>query len=134
MKIFYLISTLLMTIQFTSAQSEPYPYPQYKQLVQSIYHQVGDLTASSDLFGVTNFVALYSSPTKYETNAMAFIGDKANSDECKMVVIYSLQKLPMDAYVRFERNLLHLAQDGRLSKSFLNRPCFQDLSGAQSFN
>ena len=106
----------LATAAFCQSES----YPEYQQCIQAIDHQVVDLTATSDLFGVTNFVAMYTNPIIYLTNAMQYLGDVTNNDECKMIVVYSLQALPLHNYVSYERNLLRLARAGLLSKSFLN--------------
>jgi hypothetical protein len=128
MKSIYVILTAIMVMSLATAafcQSES--YSEYQQCIQAIDHQVVDLTATSDLFGVTNFVAMYTNPAIYLTNAMQYLGDVTNNDECKMIVVYSLQRLPLHNYVNYERNLLTLTHAGLLSKSMLNRAIFPAL-------
>jgi hypothetical protein len=128
MKSIYFILTVIGVMSLTTpvfCQSES--YSQYQGCIQAIHRQVVDLTASDDLFEASNFVAIYSDPNAYLTNAMRYLGDVTNSDECKMIVVYSLQRLQLDDYVNYERNLLHLARAGSLSKSALNKAVFPAL-------
>jgi hypothetical protein len=124
----YIILTTFIVVSLAkSALCQSESYSIYQQRIKAIDHQVVDLTAPSDLFGVSNFVALYVNPRIYLANAMRYISDATNSDDCKMIVVYSLQDLPLHNYVSYERNLLYLAHAGLLSKSMLNKAVFPAL-------
>ena len=110
-------------------QSQPVPQSneEYKAAIIKIRRNVVDLTSANDLFGITNFVSLYENGTIYTTNAVVFLEDASNADEEKMIVVYSLQKLPLDEYLTFERGLLKMANEHRISKTLFNRALFPGL-------
>jgi hypothetical protein len=124
MRYIHLMLCAFLAASAAFAGEKPVSYSEYQKSIQGIYRDVVDLVAPSDLFGVTNFVELFEEPQRYKTNAIVFLGDKSNTDEQKMVVVYSLQRLPLDDYVKYEQELLHLAQRSKLSKTFLNRSIF----------
>ena len=84
-------------------ESAPRSYAEYRAEIVAIRQRVVDLTAAGDLLGVANFVALYEHPRNSISNALCFLEDPSNSNETKMVAVYSMQKLPLDEYVTFER-------------------------------
>jgi hypothetical protein len=109
------------------ARSASRSYADYRTEIVSIRQKVVDLSAASDLLGVAHFVALYEDPRNSISNALCFLEDPSNSDETKMVVVYSLQKLPLDEYVVFEAKLLDMSRAQQFSSKLFNQAIFPGL-------
>jgi hypothetical protein len=125
-----LIALILFSLMLAHAAlaGESNSYHEYQQKIQAINQRMYDWVATSDLWNNTNFITLYEKPKRYEERAFKFLGDTNNTDECKWVVVFSLQKSPLKSYVDYETKLLHLADSGKVSKKLLNRAVFPELA------
>jgi len=122
MKAILLFLAMIMFDGPVPAQTIPNSYEEYKATIAKIRHYVVDLTSSSDLFGATNFIALYEHPVFCISNA--YLKDKSNSEQNCMIVVYSMQKLPLDDYVAFESKLVEMAKKHEIQSTLLNRSLF----------
>lgn len=128
-RILKLVELILFSLMLVRAAlaGESNSYPEYKKKIQAIRQILGyPMVTAQDLFNDTNFIAIYENPQKYVDRAVKFLSE-SNSYDCKMVVVYSLQRLPLKTYVEYETRMLHLADSGQLSKEVLNRAVFPGL-------
>jgi hypothetical protein len=80
---------------------------------------------SDDAFyGDTNFVAFYEHPVDCASNASLFLKSAENPDDAKLIVVYSLQRLPLQRYLEFESELIDMAESGQISSNLLNSAMF----------
>lgn len=124
MKLLCAYVVMLATIGVGRADISPKSYAEYKTIIEGVHQKIIDLTSAEDLFGVTNFKALYQNPTRYVSYAKAFLKDKGNTEENKMIVVYSMQRLPVPEYVGLEGELLSWAEQSILSERLANRALF----------
>jgi hypothetical protein len=115
---------VLTTCNLSRANTIPQSYEEYRELIRVAHRDVVDLTSAEDLFGITNFIVLYESPTNCVSNAIVFLRDKANKEEEKMIVVYSLQRLPLHEYLQFDAGLLAMANQGIISIKLANQALF----------
>lgn len=91
----------------------------YDSAVFKIMTKVVDLTSSSDLFGVQEFIALYEHPDVYQNEALAFLAsDKYSYDE-KSIAIYSMQKLELEGYKGFLGGIIKLFNEHKINESMV---------------
>lgn len=98
--------------------------PAYRDTVLSIQQRVGLWVCHDDFFENTNFIALYEHPVDYASNAVLFLKSADNPEDAKLIVIYSLQRLPLARYVEFESQLIDMAESRQISNNLLNRAIF----------
>ena len=128
MKTLNLILVSILTHGICSISSLADSYPAYREQIQLIEQSIIDRTSTSDLFGVTNFLALYREPKSSLSNAISFLKDRSQSSAAKMIVIYSVQRLPLNEYLAFERQLLILAREKAITREFFNKAIFPGLN------
>lgn len=114
----------------------PDDYAAYRDTILAIKQKAGDLVAADDLFSDTNFIAFYEHPLDCASNAVLFLKTAENSetaqtnnalgdaDFAKMIVVYSLQRLPLRQYVEFEGQLVDMAESRQISSNLFKRAIF----------
>lgn len=91
----------------------------YDSTVLEIMKKVVDLTSSSDLFGVKDFIALYENPTLYQNDAIAFLANEKYSYEEKAIVVYAMQKAELKVYKGFLNEVIKLFYERKINESML---------------
>jgi hypothetical protein len=91
----------------------------YDSTVLEIMKKVVDLTSSSDLFGVQEFITLYEHPDMYQSEALAFLANDMYSFDHKSIVIYSMQKSELKGYKEFLGGVIKLFNEHKISESML---------------
>lgn len=91
----------------------------YDSTVLEIMTKVVDLTSSSDLFGVQEFITLYENPDVYQSEALAFLANDKYSYDEKSIAIYSMQKLELEGYKGFLGGVIKLFNEHKINESML---------------
>lgn len=108
-------------------------FPVYQERILEIQRKIGTLKiqprtgpwySNDSFFGDTNFIAFYEHPVDYASNAVLFLKSTQSPEEAKVIVVYSLQRLPLQRYLEFESKLLDLAANGQISSNLLNTAVF----------
>lgn len=105
------------TMEFTLRDA----YTAYRDTILAIQKRAGKLVTTADLFYDTNFIAFYEHSADCASNAVLFLKSSENPEDAKMIVVYSLQRLPLQRYVDFEGKLIDMAESRQISSNFLNR-------------
>jgi len=92
----------------------------YDSTILSIKKAVVDLTSSSALFGVKDFIALYENPTLYQEDAIAFLSEEKYSHEEKAIAVYTMQRSELKDYIIFFRKAVSLFHEGKINEAILS--------------
>ena len=100
----------------------------FKNLIDTIDRKVVDLTATSDLFGIDEFIKLYENSSVYRKDALLFIADTLKSEQKKQIAVLSMQNLPEDAYIDFCNSVVDLFVKDIVTEELLQTAVFFSLN------
>jgi hypothetical protein len=100
----------------------------YKATIDTIERKVVDLTATSDLFGVKEFLNIYMHAEIYTKEALAYIVDSSNTKQKRMIATYSMQNLSDSLYIDFCMSAAALLGDDITSMEILVNILFDSIN------
>lgn len=100
----------------------------FKGSIDTIEKKVIDLTSTSDLFGINEFVAIYENPTSYRDDALWYIADSINSIQKKLIATYTMQGLSDSLYIEFSRLVVDLYEKGSITDDVMEATVFYSIN------
>lgn len=83
--------------------------------IRKMRESVEDLTWTGALFALPAFTEIHSQPQAHVDDALAALAGSGVSEDEKVIIALSMQKLPLVEFVRFSERVLECLEAGRLS-------------------
>jgi hypothetical protein len=97
----------------------------FDTLINQAHSAVTDLTDIFELHHVKQFNQIYSNPQMFKDSVIAYLS-KPNSFEDKLIAVYSMTELPLNAYLDMLNSCYMLYSEKQISEELLNRFTFNE--------
>lgn len=92
--------------------------------VRRVEEAIGDLTWAGGLFRYPEFTEVHSRPEAHLDGALQALKSTSATEQQKIIVALSMQKLPLAAFLRFSGHALEYLEAGLISDKVFERAVF----------
>jgi hypothetical protein len=92
----------------------------FEQDIRILESRIVDLTWPGGLFAYDEFREIHGHPSRYRPSAERALAGEDLSEQQKLIVALSMQKLPLEEYLDFAAEVIRLRSHGRISDKVLH--------------